>query len=188
MDMRDRAGVRAGSADCPPDIAKRDGKARTASATKGKPPCGSDRSAEDEFPDRDKSAVGEIAWEEDENLSPGQRNRLLGERGEDAAARFLTKRGYHIVERNWKCFAGEADIIAIAGQTLAFIEVKTRRGTRKGFPAEAVGQAKRERYERIALAYLCDNYLVDVAVRFDVVSIVVLPGERAFIRHHVDAW
>lgn len=124
----------------------------------------------------------------EEDRSRGKRNQALGMRGEEIAAHFLQRNGYCILERNWTCFAGEADIIAIDGDTLAFIEVKTRRGTRKGFPAEAVVAAKREKYERIALAYVSDHDLGDVVVRFDVVSIVVLPGQRAFIRHHLGAF
>ena len=124
----------------------------------------------------------------EEELPRGKRNQSLGARGEEAAAHFLQRNGYFILERNWTCFAGEADIIAVDGRTLAFIEVKTRRGTRKGFPAEAVVAAKREKYEHIALAYVTDHDLGEVVVRFDVVSIVVLPGERAFIRHHLGAY
>lgn len=112
----------------------------------------------------------------------------LGRRGEDAAARFLDKRGYDIVDRNWKCFAGEADIIARDGDTLVFVEVKTRRNCEKGFPAEAVNREKRERYEKIALAYLQDYEISDVLVRFDVVSIVVVSTDRALIRHHINAF
>lgn len=118
----------------------------------------------------------------------GKRNRALGARGEEAAAHFLEQRGYIILERNWTCFAGEADIIAVRGGILAFIEVKTRRGNQKGFPAEAVSAAKRERYERVALAYLQDHVPGETTVRFDIVSIVVLPEDRAFIRHHIAAF
>lgn len=118
----------------------------------------------------------------------GEANRALGARGEEAAVRFLLRRGYLILERNWTCFAGEADIIALREDTLAFIEVKTRRGARKGFPAEAVNAAKREKYERIALAYVQDHFLGEAVVRFDVISIVVLSGDRAFIRHHIGAY
>ena len=118
----------------------------------------------------------------------GQRNRELGARGEEAAARFLVRRGYDILERNWKCYAGEADIIARDEDTLIFVEVKTRRDCQKGFPAEAVDAEKRARYEKIALAYLRDYEYVDLAVRFDVISIVVVAADRALIRHHIAAF
>ena len=70
------------------------------------------------------------------------------------AACFLTRRGYDIIHRNWKCKAGEADIIARDNETLVFVEVKSRRDCDKGMPAEAVTREKRERYERIAASYL----------------------------------
>lgn len=118
----------------------------------------------------------------------GRRNQALGARGEEAAARFLERRGYRILERNWTCFAGEADIIAVNDEALVFVEVKTRRGEACGLPSEAVTRAKRERYERIALAYVTDHFFGEAIVRFDVVSIIVLPDERAFVRHHVGAY
>lgn len=118
----------------------------------------------------------------------GKRNKELGRRGEDAAALYLVRRGYDILERNWTCFAGEADIIARDGEALVFVEVKTRSSVEKGFPSEAVDAPKRERYEKIALAYLTEESFSDIPVRFDVVSIVVLAPDRAFIRHHINAF
>lgn len=112
----------------------------------------------------------------------------LGLRGERAAARYLEYRGYEILERNWSCFAGEADIIAFDGDTLCFIEVKMRRGLDKGFPAEAVTRAKRTRYENIAACYLHDHHYCDIAVRFDIISLVVLDDHRAFLRLHTNAF
>ena len=118
----------------------------------------------------------------------GERNKELGRRGEDAAARFLERRGYDIVARNWTCFAGEADIVARDRQAVVFVEVKTRSNTEKGLPSEAVDAGKRRRYERIAALFLQGFDVVDVPVRFDVVSIVVVPPDRAFIRHHIGAF
>ena len=118
----------------------------------------------------------------------GCRNRELGRRGEDAAARFLDRRGYDIVERNWTCAAGEADIIARDGEALVFVEVKTRSSSDCGMPAEAVDEAKRDRYERIAALFLQGFDVVDVPVRFDIVSIVAISPDRAMIRHHINAF
>ena len=116
------------------------------------------------------------------------RNKELGRRGEEAAARFLFHRGYDILERNWTCVAGEADIIALDGDALVFVEVKTRTGSAMGFPAEAVTAKKRDRYERIACLYLEEHGFSDMMVRYDVVSIVVMPPDRAVVRHHINAW
>ena len=77
-----------------------------------------------------------------------------------------------ILERNWTCYAGEADIIARDERnTLCFVEVKTRRGVEKGFPEEAVTAKKRDRYEKIAACYLQRSDYVDIRVRFDVITI-----------------
>ncbi len=118
----------------------------------------------------------------------GRRNRELGRRGEDAAARFLDRRGYDIIERNWTCAAGEADIIARDGDSVVFVEVKTRSSCDCGMPAEAVDEAKRDRYERIAALFLQGFDVVDVPVRFDIVSIVAISPDRAMIRHHINAF
>lgn len=121
--------------------------------------------------------------------SRGAHNRELGMRGEEAACRYLIRRGYEILDRNWKCFAGEADIVACDEDgALVFVEVKTRTDATKGFPSEAVGPKKRAKYEKIALAYLADYDVVDIVVRFDVISIMVLTPERAMIRHHIGAF
>lgn len=112
----------------------------------------------------------------------------LGRKGEQAAARFLKSRGYDILETNWTCFAGEADIIARDGDTLCFVEVKTRSNSEKGFPAEAVDAKKRARYEKIAASYLKTYEACDIKVRFDVISILVLSEQRAFLRFHINAF
>lgn len=112
----------------------------------------------------------------------------LGKRGEEAAACFLQRREYEILDRNWKCIAGEADIVAFQDDTLCFIEVKTRKDAQKGFPSEAVDTRKRSRYERIAACYLKDHDYADVRVRFDIIAILVLGEDRAFLRHHLNAF
>lgn len=112
----------------------------------------------------------------------------LGKRGEEAATCFLERREYEILDRNWKCIAGEADIVALQDDTLCFIEVKTRKDAQKGFPSEAVDARKRSRYERIAACYLKDHDYADVRVRFDIIAILVLGEDRAFLRHHLNAF
>ena len=139
---------------------------------------------------------GDAAAEETENVAfdpsavePSEGHNVeLGRLGEEAAARFLDRRGYEIVARNWKCVAGEADIIARDGDAVVFVEVKTRSNCDKGMPSEAVDAAKRDRYERIAALFLQDYDVVDVPVRFDIMSILALDGDRALIRHHINAF
>lgn len=122
------------------------------------------------------------------SASNASKNRELGMKGEEAAARFLYHRGYEILERNWTCFAGEAGIIAKDDDMLVFVEVKTRRDASKGFPREEATKSKRERYEKIALAYISEYGEIGLGVRFDVVSIVVVGDGKALIRHHINAF
>ncbi len=118
----------------------------------------------------------------------GVANRKLGARGEDAAVWYLKRRGYEIVARNWTCVAGEADIVALCDEAIVFIEVKTRSSTDMGMPEEAVGKKKRSRYEKIAALFLADYDIVDVQVRFDIISLVVIAPNRALVRHHINAF
>ena len=115
-------------------------------------------------------------------------NKEIGRRGEDAACRFLRLRGYEILERNWTCPAGEADIIALDEGWLVFVEVKTRTNLRKGFPSEAVDQNKRSRYEKIACWYLSEKWFSEMPVRFDIIAIMVMGHDRAFVRHYRHAF
>ena len=71
---------------------------------------------------------------------------------------------------------------------LVFVEVKTRSSYEKGLPGEAVNKEKRRRYEKIAAAFLSQYEVVDVPLRFDVVSIVAVAPDRAMIRHHINAF
>jgi putative endonuclease len=128
-----------------------------------------------------------MCYEETVDLR-GYHNKKLGLRGENAAARYLQARGMEILERNWVCPAGEADIIAEDGGEIVFIEVKTRSDIDKGFPSEAVDARKRSRYEKIAAWFLRDCNYVDVPVRFDVIALMVLSEDRAFLRHYVNAY
>ena len=113
--------------------------------------------------------------------------RELGRRGEEAACRYLLRRDYQIVERNYRCPFGEVDIIARSDDgTVAFIEVKTRRGVGAGVPEEAVTPEKRARYERIAMCYIADaNWMEDCPIRFDTIGIMVDSANHAMLRHHL---
>jgi putative endonuclease len=108
----------------------------------------------------------------------------LGERGEEAAAAYLERNGMHVVERNWRCDAGEVDIVALDDTTLVLVEVKTRRSVRAGTPEAAVTPAKQRRYARLAAAYLQSTGMADVSVRFDVITLLVITEDRALLRHH----
>ncbi|MGN1060984.1 MAG: YraN family protein [Candidatus Coproplasma sp.] len=100
-------------------------------------------------------------------------NRKLGFWGERRAARFLKKSGYQILCRNFKCKAGEIDIIARRGEVIAFIEVKTRTSDCFGEPNEAVDCTRRRRYVNAARQYLYINRIRPdgFTLRFDIIEI-----------------
>lgn len=91
---------------------------------------------------------------------------------ETLAAAFLEKQGYKILERNFRCPAGEIDLIAKEGEYLCFVEVKYRSERETGTPEEAVDPKKQKRISRAALYYLMKQGLGDTTpCRFDVVGI-----------------
>ena len=95
-----------------------------------------------------------------------------GSEGERVTADYLRGRGYHILERNFRCRGGEIDLIAIDGATLVFVEVKLRRSLARGAPIEAVTMLKQSRVRRAAQTYLSYSGRVFQRIRFDVVCIV----------------
>lgn len=97
-------------------------------------------------------------------------NRRLGFWGERKAAHCLKNNGYKILERNFRCPFGEVDIIAQKGDTVAFIEVKTRRSVAYGAPNEAVGRDRMNRYKNCARFYYA-NREFDRTVRFDIIEV-----------------
>ena len=105
--------------------------------------------------------------------STGSRDykRRLGRRGEEIAVAYLRRQGYRILARNWRCAAGELDIVAREGETLAFVEVRTRRGDRFGTPEESITPAKQAKLVELAQTYLQENGLSDENWRIDVVAL-----------------
>ncbi len=97
--------------------------------------------------------------------------KFLGRKGEIAAAKFLTKEGYVILEKNYKTHVGEIDIIGEDNGVICFIEVKTRTSADYGAPSEAVTARKQEKYYKVASEYLLKRDKTDSACRFDVVEI-----------------
>jgi len=97
----------------------------------------------------------------------------LGKQGEEIAIRFLKKKGYRILLRNYVCKMGEMDIIAREKDTLVFVEVKTRTSTEFGPPQLAVNSRKQRQLSKVALNYLNEKRLKDVKARFDVVAILL---------------
>jgi putative endonuclease len=102
----------------------------------------------------------------------GTHNSAVGRRGEDAAAAHYQARGYAVLARNWRCAAGEIDLVCARGQTLVFCEVKARSHTETGHPLEAVTRAKQMRLRRLAAAYLVGQRTYWDEIRFDVASLL----------------
>ena len=95
----------------------------------------------------------------------------LGKAGEDLTCRELVRRGYAILERRYRTRYGEIDIIARAGETLVFVEVKARKGNAYGGSVAAVTPYKQQRVVRMALDFLARRRLLDQPCRFDVVTV-----------------
>ena len=106
-------------------------------------------------------------------MKTGDDRQGLGRHGEELAARHLLARGYEIVDRNWRCQAGELDLVATDGDCLVFVEVRARRGQALGTPEDSVTVAKQARLAALADAYVQDrnwagDYRIDVvAIEFD---------------------
>lgn len=103
----------------------------------------------------------------------GKERIALGKLGEGIATRFLKRKGYRILEKNFSSPLGEIDIIARDKDMICFIEVKTRRSTAFGLPEEGVIERKRGHLVRIAQFYLKGRGLIDRNCRFDVISILI---------------
>lgn len=97
--------------------------------------------------------------------------RDLGRWGENVAAAHLESTGHLIVERNWRCREGEIDLVTRDGETLVFVEVKTRRGHDYGGPEEALTSHKAQKLMRLGQLYVYEHALDDVNWRIDLVAI-----------------
>jgi putative endonuclease len=100
--------------------------------------------------------------------------KKLGQRGEDLAAALMEDQGYVVRERNWRCSAGEIDIVAEDGDCLVFVEVRTRRGRKYGTPEESVTPAKQAKLVEVAQTYL-QEHSWDSDWRIDVVAVEMTP-------------
>jgi putative endonuclease len=104
--------------------------------------------------------------------------RWFGTRSERAAARFLRRLGYRILERNYTCPQGELDLIALDGRCLVFVEVRSTGSDDAERPAASVDEAKQRRLTRLALYYLQEHHLLDCGARFDVLALSWPEGQR----------
>lgn len=111
------------------------------------------------------------------------RRQALGRYGEDVAARHLQAAGLVLVDRNWRCPAGEIDLVLREGSTLVVCEVKTRSSAACGSPHEAVTPAKLARLRRLAAAWLAAHDVRVADVRLDLVGVVRPARGPALVDH-----
>lgn len=113
----------------------------------------------------------------------------LGARGEKAAAKYLRRRGYRIVARGVRSALGEIDLVALDGQVIVFVEVKTRESAEVGHPSEAVHPAKQRKLTRLALGFLKQHRLLEHSARFDVIAVTWPESQRRpTIEHYPNAF
>ncbi|MBF0343214.1 MAG: YraN family protein [Nitrospirae bacterium] len=119
-------------------------------------------------------------------------NLMIGRYGEWVAARHLKRLGYSIIERNYRNTVGELDIIAKDGETIVFIEVKTRRSDDFGQPYESITYRKRQKILKTAQLYL-QGLTSEPSVRFDIISVKLsdnksIVGYQKTLEHKKDVF
>lgn len=115
--------------------------------------------------------------------------QTLGQRGETLVAQHLVAQGYTLVARNWRCPAGELDIVARDGEEWVFVEVRTRRAPDTNSAIESVTADKQERVLAAAQAYLEAHQLHEVAWRVDLAVVALTPqGPRIEVIQNAVGW
>ncbi len=104
--------------------------------------------------------------------------KAVGTKGEQLAAKFLKKRGYKILQRNYRRRNGEIDIVCYDHGTVVFVEVKTRYSDAYGPPELSVTEAKKRHIVKIASQYIAEKKLERSSLRFDVVSVFYSPDKK----------
>ncbi len=120
-------------------------------------------------------------------MSGADQRQIFGQEGERIAERYLSKKGYRLVERNYRCPVGEVDLIVLDRRVIVFVEVKTRRHERFGVPLESVHPRKQQKMIKAALWFLSDHKLHERDARFDVVGIS-FGGQEPVVEHIENAF
>lgn len=113
----------------------------------------------------------------------GRAKDAVGAYGERVAVDYLVDQGMRLLDRNWRCRFGEIDAILRDGDVLVICEIKTRRGTGFGTPAEAVGRDKVARIRRLTEIWLEQTRVRPPEIRFDVVSVLARKAGAATVEH-----
>jgi putative endonuclease len=109
--------------------------------------------------------------------------QALGAYGESVAARHLVEQGLVLLDRNWRCDAGEIDLVLRDGAVLVVCEVKTRTSTAYGAPHEAITDAKLDRLRRLAVCWQAEHGLAVPDVRIDLVAVLRPRRGAAEVEH-----
>ncbi len=99
----------------------------------------------------------------------------LGRVGEEVVARYLDRKGLHVLDRNWRCAEGEIDIVALSDATIVVVEVKTRIGLGHGHPLEAIDDVKLRRLQHLARAWRDTHPIQANGIRIDAAAVIVDP-------------
>lgn len=110
------------------------------------------------------------------------KRHILGKKGEDVAVKYLEKKGYTILERNFMCKQGEIDVIALDKEYVVFIEIKSRTNMEYGLPSEAVTKRKLKHILKVATYYLYIRNLENENVRIDAIEVYAKEG-KYYINH-----
>ena len=106
-----------------------------------------------------------------------------GRKGEDAAVKFLKRKGFKILERNFRTRFGEIDLVCMKGERVIFVEVKAKTGERFGEPWEMVDERKINQIKRMGKFYLMKNGMNDSWCRLDVVGVWLRDGKVEKLEH-----
>jgi len=112
----------------------------------------------------------------------------IGQMGEVLTCQFLVKKGYSILEKNFRAPFGEIDIIAKKNNCICFVEVKCRKSMKYGLPEEAVTSYKKKKIIQVAQFYMKKKRIKNSSFRFDVVAIQFNQQGLQTIKHITNAF
>jgi len=113
--------------------------------------------------------------------------RILGRQAEDIALVFLKKRGFKIIDRNFRCRLGEIDIVAVDGREFVFVEVRSSNNSMFNDPSESITGFKINRLRNLALFWFNVHNAQDYRMRFDVIAIVFNREAKGVEINHIKA-
>ncbi len=112
--------------------------------------------------------------------------KKIGFEGEKLAAKYLKRKGYKIIQTNYRCKLGEIDIVAEQNKIIVFVEVRTKHSEKLGLPQYSINTAKRGQISRAALCYIKEKKIVDQTCRFDVIAITFPSDSKEPKLEHIE--